>query len=512
LCPVFFALCFEAGLHLGHGWLFFCFSAGVTHLLVELSVVATAGSILHRGGGWGILAVRQIFWSFMRILIIGGGQAGAHLAEKFCEDDHDVVVIDTQPDALAALDARLDLMTVVGDGADPAILEKADVERADLVVAVADRDDTNILACIFARIRGVERTVARVSSSSYSTSRHIDFKKLGVDLLVNQYDEYARDLYNVLRLPGSIEVADLLDERVMVVGMPIHMDSPLLGHSLKRFVRQEWLQKIRFVAVVRGGAVMTPHGDTSFLVGDAVYFAGEPDAVGDFMAWAWPEHKRFERVVIAGGGELGLQLARMLEHTRMQIVLIEQDDKRAELCSEVLNRTLVIKGDALDRQTLAGIGEAEDMAYVAATGSDEHNIIGCLVAEKFGARFTAAQVGKAEYIGIVNQLRLLDRIVDPHLAMINSILHFVRGKDVQAAAILAQLPGELIEVKLSAKHKWAGKAIKDMKVPEGVIIVTALRGGKVLTATGDLVLMANDHIVVYCLPETLDKMSSFFTA
>ncbi len=448
----------------------------------------------------------------MRIVIIGGGQTGAHLAEKFCEDEHDVVVIDSSAAALADLDAHLDLMTVAGDGANPAILEEADVERADMVVAVTDRDDTNILACIFARARGVPRTVARVSSSDYSTSRHLDFRKLGVDLLVNQYDEYARDLYNVLRLPGSIEVADLLDERVMVVGMSIHMDSPLLGSKLKQFAGKEWLQKIRFTAVVRGDAVMTPHGDTTFLVGDDVYFAGEPDAVSDFMQWAWPEQKRFQRAVIAGGGELGLQLARMLEHTRMQIVLIEQDDKRADFCSAQLNRTLVIKGDALDQETLAGIGEAEDMAYVAATGSDEHNIIGCLVAEKFGARFTAAQVGKKEYIGIVNQLRLLDRIVDPHLAMVNSILHFVRGKNVQAAAILARLPGELIELKLSPKHKWVGKPIKDLKIPDGVIIATAMRNGQIKTATGDLALAAGDRVVVYCLPDAVSKMEPLFTA
>lgn len=448
----------------------------------------------------------------MRILIVGGGQTGSHLAGKFCEDEHDVVVIDAKAEILGELDTHLDLLTVHGDGANPAVLEEADVERADMVVAVTDRDDTNILACIFARERGVKRTVARVSSSAYLTSRHIHFHKLGVDLMVNQYDEYARDLYNVLRLPGSIEVADLLDDRVMVVGMSIHMDSPLLGNSLKNFSSKDWLQKIRFTAVVRGEEVMTPHGDTTFLVGDDVYFAGEPDEVTDFMQWAWPEHKRFQRVVIAGGGELGLQLARMLEHTRMQIVLIEQEEERADFCSAELKRTLVIKGDALDQETLAGIGDAADMAYVAATGSDEHNIIGCLVAEKFGARFTAAQVGKREYIGIINQLRLLDRIVDPHLAMINSILHFVRGKDVHAAAILARLPGEILDLKLSEKHRWTDRAIKNLKIPDGAIIVSVLRDGKVRTATGELMLLEGDRVVVYCLPSALPKMESIFTA
>ena len=447
----------------------------------------------------------------MRILIVGGGQAGSHLAEKFCEDDHDVVVVDPNEEALAELDAHLDLMTVHGDGASPAVLEEADIERADMVIGVTTHDATNILACIFARERGVPRTIARVSSSAYSTSRHISFEKLGVDLLVNQYDEYARDLFNVLRLPGAIEVADLLDDRVLVVGMSVHMDSPLLGNTLSHFAHREWLSKIRFVAVVRGEQVMTPHGDTSFLVGDDVYLAGKPDEIADFMAWAWPEHKRFERVVIAGGGELGLQLARMLETTRMQIVLIEQDEDRADFCSESLNRTLVIKGNALERQTLEGVGETAGMAYVASTGSDEHNIIGCLVAEKVGARFTAAKVGKREYIGIVNQLRLLDRIVNPHLSMVNSILHFVHGGNVHAAAILARLPGELFEIVLSERHPWAGREIQDLAIPDGAIIVTTLRAGQVKTATGTLALATGDHVVVYCLPPALQRMEPFFT-
>lgn len=446
----------------------------------------------------------------MRIVLIGGGQTGGRLAETFCGDDHDVVVVDIHKDVLAELDARLDLMTVHGSGTDPAILEQAGIARADLLIAVTDRDDTNLLACILARARGVGRTVARVSSASYATSRHIPFERLGVDLLVNQYAEYAGDLFNVLRLPGAIEVADLLENRVMMVGMVVHMDSPLLGATLAALDGRPPMSRVRVVAIRRGSDDLTPRGDTTLLVGDDVYFAGEPDDVAAFMHWAWPEHARFQRVVIAGGGELGLQLALLLERTRMQIILLERDEARADFCSDRLNRTLVIKGDALDEQTLEGLGEAGDLAYVAATGSDEHNIIGCLVAEKYGARFTAAQVGKPEYIGIINRLRLVDRVMDPHLAMVNSILHFVRGKNVQAAAILADLSGELIEFKLEEGHKWAGRAIQDLPLPRGVVIVAVLRGAKVHTPTGPLEFAAGDRIVIYCLPAALPKMKGLF--
>lgn len=446
----------------------------------------------------------------MRILVVGGGQAGGHLAEKFCADGHDVVVVDTRPDALAELESRLDLMTVCGSGADPETLERADVSRADMLVAVTDRDDTNLLACIFGRERGVKRTAARVSSGSYATSRHIGYAKLGVDLLVNQYAEYARELCQALRMPGSIEADELFDGRVLAVGMPVHMDSPLLGRSLKEFGGEDWIRKIRFFAVRRGDEVVAPSGETTMTVGDGVYFAGEPDGVAEFMKWAWPEQRRFQRVVIAGGGELGLQLARMLEGTRMQVVLVEQDEARADYCAERLNRALVLKGNALDRETLAGIGPGEDMAYVAATGSDEHNIIGCLVAEKHGARFTAAQVGKEEYIGVVNQLRLVDRVVNPNRSLINAILHYVRGKNVVAASILAHLSGELVEMGVGPGHEWEGKTIAGLSLPPGVVLVTVLRDGAVKTPTGSLRLEAGDQVVVYGLPEALEGVKGAF--
>ena len=444
----------------------------------------------------------------MRILIIGGGRTGRHLAEQFLKDEHDVVVVDPDADALAAIDSSLDVLTIHGNGADPATLEEAGVGKTDLLVAVAEQDDTNLLACIFARARGVPKTVARVATHAYERAKGIDFPALGVDLLVNQYDEYAEDLYNVLRLPGAIEVADLLDEHVMVVGMSVHMDSPIVGATLRGFPKPEWLRKIRFIALCRGDEITAPRGDTSFLVGDEVYFAGLPDDIAAFMQWAWPEHRRFQRIVVAGGGELGLRLARRLEKSRMQVFLVEKDAARADYCAERLARARVVKGDALDRSTLEGLGPDGDMAYVATTGSDEHNIIGCLVAERSGAHFTAARIASAEYIGIVDQHRLLDRVVDPRLAMTNAILHFVRGRNVSAAAILARLPGELLEVTLASAHPWASRAIRELDLPDGATIVAVRRGTRILTAVGELRLAPGDRIAIYAFPRAIDALEA----
>jgi len=446
----------------------------------------------------------------MRILIIGGGETGSTLATRLCAD-HGVVLVDSDPDVLADLESHLDLMTIRGDGADPDILEQADVSRADLVVAVTPRDDTNLLACIFAHQRGVPKTVARVSSHSYAASRHIDFDALGISLIVNPSAENARDIYNALRFPGALESDGLLDDRVLAVGMVVHMDSPLLAKRLRDFRNSPWIGSIRFFAVSRAGDVTTPTGDTCFQIGDHVYFAGEPSAVREFMQFAWPERQRFQTILVAGGGELGLQLAQLLETTRFQVVLVESDSLRADTCADLLSRATVIKGDALDPATLASVGAPAGIAYVATMGSDESNLVGCLMAGHTGVRFTAAHLANSEYVQMAQRQKLLDRVIDSPLAMINSVLHFVRGKNVHAASVLAHLPGEILDLKLDADHPWTVAPIQDLKLPHGIVLLTVLRGGQIKTPVGGLQLQDGDRVVLYALPAALPQIEPLCT-
>ena len=348
---------------------------------------------------------------------------------------------------LAEAQSQLDILTVQGQGSSPKVLDSAQIAKADLVVAVTDRDEVNMLACMLAHAAGVPHKVARVSNLDYiHAPDRFSPATLGIDLVVSQKEECANELFNILRMPGTLEAVDLFEGQVLAVGIRVHMDSPLLRQPLKQFPQPELLKAIRFIALKRGDEMMVPRGETQFMVGDEVYFVGRPNDISDFMAWAWPERTAFEKVIIAGGGDLGLQLARRLETTGMQIVLVERDEERANYCSGVLDRTLVIKGDAMDEDTLKNAGIVAGTAYVAATGIDENNIIGCLLASKCGARFTLAQVTRPDYVPVIDNLSLLDRAVSPPLSMINAILHFVRGKYVKAAALFHKLPGELLDV------------------------------------------------------------------
>jgi len=447
----------------------------------------------------------------MRIVIIGAGNAGKNLATRLSEEQHDIVIVDRDPEKLAAVQSKVDIQTVEGEGTNPLVLEEAGISKADLLVAVTNRDEVNILTCALANLAGVPMKVARVTSCRpYRADTVYNLKRLGIDLIVSQKEECADEIFTILRMPGTIEAVDMLNQRALVVGIRAHMDSAIILQPLKQFPKPDLIERIRFIAAMRGEKVMIPTGDTQFMIGDEVYVVGTPEDVLAFLEWASPDHTQFQKVVIAGGGELGLELARRLDRINANVVLIEKDIRRAEMCAEELNRATVLHGDALSQETLASADIVKDTAFVATTGDDETNIMICLLGEKSGATFTVAQVAKPDYVPIISSLSLLDRAVSSHISMINSILHFVRGKNVRAAAMLHKLPGEMLEVVLTNETPWTGKAIRSLKLPDGMLIATLLRNDALQTATGDLVLAAGDRLVLFALPKAVSKVESMF--
>ncbi|MCH8526287.1 MAG: Trk system potassium transporter TrkA [Kiritimatiellae bacterium] len=447
----------------------------------------------------------------MRILILGAGTSGRMLAARLCADQHDVVLIDRNPLALEQVEATQDLLTVQGDCADPRILEQAGIKKCDMVVAVTDQESVNVLACSLAHIAGVPRNIARVSNPSYTDPNSpFNLNQLGIDLVINQQQECARDLFNILRIPGAQEAVDLLNGRVICAGFLMPTDSPLLFTPLKTSPHHDLLSTIRFIAYTRGGKIRIPRGDTQFQIGDLVYMVGQPQAVEDFMHTMLPSETDYTRVVIAGGGELGLQLAGLLAKTHLDVTLLEENAERADYCSEALHSTLVINGSALNHDLMEEMGINKSTAFVAVTGDDENNIMSCLVAEKMGAHFTIARVDKKNYQPIIDSLSLVDRVVSPHTSLINAIYHFVRGSSVQGDRVLQRIPGEVMEVLLEDKHPWVNQTIIDIKLPRGCILTTVLRGDQLRVATGPVTLKAGDRILLYGLPKYLRKLDDLF--
>jgi len=446
----------------------------------------------------------------MRILVIGAGNTGRHLVAKLCEMNHDVVVIDRYPDPLAALETQFDVLTVQGPGSSPDVLKEAEMPKADLLIAVTNREEVNILACQFAHAAGVQYKVARVANPVMVRSGGLDFEKLGVDLMVSHKEETAGEVVDVLRHPGLLESVELLGGRVLVAGFTAKADTPLLDTSLVEFKSELLHRKIRFVAVMRDGELSLPHGDTRFKAGDDIYVAVRPEDLSELLNWAYPGREPFNKVLVAGGGDLGLEVARRLEKQSIPAVLLEADFDRAETCSAELNKILVMCGNASDQDTLIEAGVGANTAFVALTGDEELNIISCILANKLGAVLTVANVAKPEYVPIIRSLNLLDRVVSPHLSMINAILHFLRGRHIRAAARLHKVPGELLHVVVPPRHRWVGKTVKQLKIPGDSVIATVLRGEEIRVPTGDLAIESGDHLVVFALPDKVEQVQAVF--
>ena len=448
----------------------------------------------------------------MRIIIVGSGSAGRQLAGRLCEERNDVTLIDRDSEALKQLDSSLDILTIHGEGSNPRILEEAHIERTDLLVALTNSDETNVLACMLANAAGVKSKIARINSYDYLREDNVfDLRRMGIDLLVSQQDECAKELFNILQMPGAQQVIDLMDGRAICVGLKLPTDSPLLWNPLLAFPNKEQLATIRFIAYKRGDKVFIPTGRTQFAIGDDIYLAGTPNAIKEFLAFTFPDETGFERVVVAGGGRLGLRLASLLERSNFDTILLEHNSEKAEKCSDQLENTLVIKGSAVSQESLEDLGINDKTAFVAATGDDEKNIMSCIMMEKMGAHFTAAKINKVDYAPIINSLSLLDRAVSPHTSLINSIYHFVRGQNIQADAYIEKVHGEIIEFSVTPVHAWNGQSIRDIRMPKGTIIALICRDDEVMVATGDIKLQTEDRLVIFAEQKIIKKLQNYFS-
>jgi trk system potassium uptake protein TrkA len=263
------------------------------------------------------------------------------------------------------------------------------------------------------------------------------------------------------------------------------------------------------IAIHRSGELIIPHGDTLFKEGDLVYILGKCNIVAQFAEWVCPEIKPMKKVIIAGGGDLGLMLAKLLEDS-VECVLLEKDEERARFCSSQLHKTLILRADALSESTLTETGITNRTAFVALTGDDENNIMNCLMARKQGVEFTTAQIARTDYIPIVESLKLVNRIVSPYISTTHAILHYLRSKQIKAAALLHNLPGELLDIIIKTDSRLCGKKIKKIKMPRSAIIATVLRDQEVVSATGDLELAASDRLVIFAHHDAVKKIQSVF--
>ena len=450
----------------------------------------------------------------MKILILGAGQVGSSAAYHLSrEEANEVTVVDMRSDILRELQDRLDIRTVVGHAAYPEVLDRAGANDADIVVALTDTDETNMVACQVAyTLFHTPTKIARIRAAEYMNAKDLFTQDaIPVDVRISPEQLVCEYIEQLILFPGASQVLDFANGRVRLVGAKADRDGLLVGQRIATLKEHVPNTEGRIAAIYRQGKAMLPEGDTVIQEDDEVFFIADRKDIRVFMS----EMRRLEdpvrRVVIAGGGNIGVRLALALEQTN-QVKIIERDPQRARHISEQLNKAIVLVGDAADEELLLEENIDNVDVFCALTDSEEANILSSMLAKRLGSHKVMALINRASYVDLV-EAGSIDIAISPQQVTIGSLLAHVRRGDVVKVHSLRRGAAEAIEAIAHGKKgesKVVGRKIEDIELPKGAAIVTLVRDGKVIIPHHDTVIETDDHVILFLTDrrkiENLEKL------
>ena len=435
----------------------------------------------------------------MKIIILGAGQVGSSVAANLCSEDNDITVIDRESAKLQALQDRFDLRTETGNCSHPSVLTRAGALDADMIIAVTDSDETNMIACQIAyTLFHTPTKIARVRAVDYLKHEEIFAQDaLPVDVLISPEQDVTEYIQRLIEFPGALQVLDFADGKIQLVAVKAFQGSPLIGHALHEFPERLPGVDTRVAAIFRHGTAIIPEGDTRIEADDDVFFIAAPKHIRAVMKELSKLDQPNKRVIIAGGGNIGKRLALALER-QCRVKLVEVDPERARLISEDLQHATVLLGDSADEDLLLEENIEDTDVFCALTNDDEANIISCMLAKRLGARTVMALINRAAYVDLVQQ-DVIDIAISPQQTTIGSLLAHVRRGDVVVVHSLRRGAAEAIEAIAHGDRNSSqvvGRAIEDINLPPGTTIGAIVRGEQVIMVHHDTVIEAEDHVIL----------------
>ncbi len=436
----------------------------------------------------------------MKIIILGAGQVGSSVAANLASEANDITVVDVNGAQLQALQDRLDIRTVNGSASHPSILRQAGAEDADMILAVTNSDETNMIACQVAyTVFHTPTKIARVRASEYLTHSELFTQEaLPVDVLISPEQVITDYMERLIEYPGALQVLDFADGKVRLVGLKAYYGGPLVGHELKTLRDHIPGIETRVAAIFRRGKPIIPEGSTVIEADDEVFFIAARKNIRAVMSELRRLDKPCKRVLLAGGGNIGMRLAETLQG-KYQVKLIDHNARRSRKIAEELERTIVLMGDAADEELLLEENIENTDVFCAVTNDDEANILSAMLAKRLGARKVMALINRAAYVDLVESGEI-DIAISPHQATIGSLLAHVRRGDVVVVHSLRRGAAEAIEAVAHGDRrtsKVVGRAIEEIKLPPSTTIGAIVRGDEVIIAHHDTVIDAEDHVILF---------------
>ncbi|KFZ28094.1 potassium transporter peripheral membrane component [Pseudidiomarina atlantica] len=437
----------------------------------------------------------------MKIVILGGGEVGGTLAENLAGEDNDITVVDNDPTKLAMLAEYHDIRTVQGHASYPRVLRNAGCEDADMLIAVTQSDETNMMACQIAyTMFRTPKRIARVRSEEYIDFRDQLFHKddMPVDHVISPEQKVTQYIKRLVDYPGALQVMEFAGGRASLVAVKAYYGGKLVGHAISSLKDHMPNVETRVAAIFRQGKAIKPMGTTIIEAGDEVFFIADTRYVRMVMEEMQKLEHQYRRIMIAGGGNVGAGLARMLEDNH-QVKLIERNQERAEQLNESLSHTTILNGDASNHRLLSDEHIEDVDVFIAVTNDDEANIMSAMLAKKMGAKKTMVLIQRQAYVDLV-QDDVIDIAISPQRATVSALLSLIRKADIVNAYSLRKGAAEAIEAIAHGDEKTSkvvGKAINEIKLPPGTTIGAIVRGHEVMIAHDDTIVQADDHVIMF---------------
>ncbi len=450
----------------------------------------------------------------MKIIIVGDGKVGFTLSEHLSKEGHDVTIIDNRDEVLQKTIESLDVITIRGNGASSSVLLKAQVNKADLLIAATSSDEVNMICCLIGKKLGVKKTIARIRNPEYSEQLAMMEDEMGLSMIVNPELATAMEISHLINFPSAINIGIFADDRVYLIEFKVDADNPMAGLSISK-IQEIYSSNILICAVYRDSHIYIPNGDFIIKSGDHIHIAGDYESIDAHLKAIGYNEKRAKLIMIVGGGLITHYLSNILSDYGIRVKIIEKKKSKCEELCEYLPQALVINGDGTEKQLLDSEGITNVDAFIAITDVDEENLIMSMYAAYKKVPKVITKINRLEYADVIRQAGI-DRVISPKFITANHIVRYVRGmQNLKGSRIktLYRIMGdmaEVVEFVATSSTKYLGIPLFQMPFKKNILITTIVRDGNVIIPKGKDFFLEGDTVIVVTTTKQLEDLNEVF--
>jgi trk/ktr system potassium uptake protein len=458
----------------------------------------------------------HIYWgNEMKIVIAGGGDVGVKIAEKLIYENHDVTILEKDPQLIRTLQSKLDAMIISGDATNINTLIEANILSADSFIAVTNSDGDNLIACSIVKKcckNNISITCKIDSYYQYFNEEYISPHDFGIETIIKPLEITIAKIMELMNNPNTFEVMNYADNMAQLVGVKVKRDFNLKGIPISEISKKDNIfSKVRLVAIQREGRVIVPKGQDVIYPKDKLYLVGKTNIVKNIVEKHFSSPVNLKNIIIVGGTKHAIELSRALNKSGKNITIIEEDKFKCKKLSFLLDNVLIMNGSATDSHLMDEVS-VEDSCVISMSNNDEYNILSAFTAKKYGASKTMCMVKNSSIVTLINNLDPIDTVFSPHALTIGDILKYTRKTDLFSVSPFTEIDAETIGINVTQNSPILDTPIKDINFPKKSIIGVIIRENNVIIPTGNDIIKMGDKVIVFLLPEAIYEVEKMFTA